>query len=445
MKSILLIFHVVVFTAALQAQNENLRQYLYTRKDYVNNQLRNRDSAVYSYPNPSERLMNEETWYLWNIPGQVYHKDTRNLFTYDASGKTIEQITQKWDGNSWINSTKVIQTYNAQGLETQYSSFYFQNNNWIEYSRSERTYNAQGISTELQVSDTTGGSLNVRYRISWTVDVLQRNVESVTQVNVSGNLINDNRTLYYYTGNSTRPDSLYFYSWTNNNWLPSTKQIKKYDTQGNEIEYLRFNLSTNKPTIKTVYDYNAFGLQILSEDSTWSLNNNQWAFSSKQTITYDSKNRKLERINYQSAQGSPVFNSKTTYSYAPDSSTVQLTLSGWINNSWQANTELTYFFELRQFTSDLNGIENSSIRVFPNPFSNVAIIEFDSEDNGELLVQITDASGRTVFQKSMFAISEKDSILWDATDADGNALPSGLYVATIQNRIGKQTFKLLKQ
>lgn len=445
MKTTLLALLTFVTVTIAEAQNENLRQYLFTRKDYVNNQLRNRDSAVISYPDPTGNLKNEETWYVWNIAGQSYLKDTRIQHNYDNSGNSIEQITQKWDGNNWINSSKVTQTYNAQGSETQYSDFYFQNNNWIEYTRFERTYNPQGIVTEFVRSDTTGGFLNARSRIVYTIDAIQRYTQSISQVSVSGNWVNDTRIVHYYTGNSTRPDSLYFYTWSNNNWSPKTKQIKKYNVLGNEVEYLGFNLVTNKPTIKSVYDYNASGLLILSEDSVWSLNNNQWVYSSKRTYAFDNKNREIELINYQSAQGSPVFNSKTTSGYAADSSTIQMISSAWINNGWQDNAQQTYFFEQRQMASDIRYIDNSNTRAYPNPFTNVAIIEFESNESTQLQLHITDLNGRTVFQKNLFAISGKNSFLWNASDANGNALPAGFYNASVISQSGAKTFKLLKQ
>jgi hypothetical protein len=447
MKTNLLTILLLIVVAFTNAQNDNLRQYLYTQKDYVNNQLRNRDSMVTTYPNLSESLKSEDTWFLWNIPGQSYINDKRYTYTYNTAGQTTEYKTSEWDGSNWANIKKWNYTYNTQGSIILNSAYYFQNGNWIEQSRGEWTYNSQGSMIEYQGSDTVGGSLSVKFRNVYTIDALQRTKESVEQNRISGNWVNNNREVYFFKGNATLIDSTYHYNWNSSNsiWTPSFKIIYKHNAQGLETEYYRFNLVSNKPQLKTVRDYTSFGKELYSENYQWDNNNNQWYLGSKNTTAYDSKNREVESIFYNGSPSGLKFNSKTDVIYAADSSSVQFIGSTWINNGWQPNAEYTYYFEQRQSATSLSDVRINTRSAYPNPFSINTVIDFEVTHSGEAKVLIVDLSGKTVFEKQLYVTSGENTFLWEAQDSNGNTLSAGVYVMRMASNGRILTQNLIKQ
>jgi len=429
------------------AQNNNLRQYLYTKKVYVNNQLRNLDSMTTKYPNPSEKSKSDETWFLWNIAGQAYTNYNRYTYTHNSDGRITESIMHPWDGSNWTSREKVTYSYNSMGSVILNNVYYFQNGNWIEKNRSEWTYNSQGTMIEYQASDTVGGTLSVKFRNVYTIDALQRTKEIVSQNQVSNNWENQNRTVYYFTGNSTLFDSAYSYNWniSNSVWTPSSKSLYKYNAQGLETEYLQYNLVTNKPQQKTVREYTPFDKELYSEYYQWNNNTNQWYLSFKYTNAYDTKNRETESIFYLGSSSGLQFGGKTDFMYSADSSYVQYLGSTWVNNGWQPNEEYTYYFEQRQTASAVIDMQAGNLKAFPNPMSSHSVIEFEAHANDEATIQIYDCTGRQVYLQKHHTTAGRNVIVWNAVDDSGAVLPNGTYIIRVSSDTNNLTFHLIKQ
>ena len=74
--------------------------------------------------------------------------------------------------------------------------------------------------------------------------------------------------------------------------------------------------------------------------------------------------------------------------------------------------------------------------IYPNPFSNKAVIRYEMRDEShrQLSITIYDISGRLVKQWDYSTIRRSDQIVWDGTDQTGNKLASGVYVVTLETQ-----------
>ncbi|MEO8086803.1 MAG: T9SS type A sorting domain-containing protein [Bacteroidota bacterium] len=86
---------------------------------------------------------------------------------------------------------------------------------------------------------------------------------------------------------------------------------------------------------------------------------------------------------------------------------------------------------------------NSSLKCFPNPFSNSTTISFSLPQSEKVSIKIFDMTGRLV---KTFAIGEMQKgvqqIEWNATDEKGNALDAGIYFLKLETENYSETKKL---
>lgn len=442
----LLIVSITLFHYSI-AQNDNLRLRANSEKVYINNQATNKDTTIYTYNNPNDKLPSITTYMLWNQPGQVYVNNFRYLYSYNTNGKTEERIYQTWDGSSWININRFTYTYNSFGSNVTTSISNFSNNTWGETSRTENTYNAQGTLIQILTKEIQNGVLVDKNRYTNTVDNLQRTTDRKTEIYNNNTWANEGREVYYHTGNSTNVDSIYLYSWnTNSNiWEPTRRTTQKFNGQNLITEWITYQLPANKPQQKWVYDYNNQNLQILWEQYSWSTNNNVWNILAKDVTSYDNLGRISENIYYQPSMGTLQFSSRYIYNYEADSSILSLNAFSWVNNGWQPDVDRYDYFEERKELSGLQSLQNNSAKAYPNPFTNNTIIEFESNQSEFVYAQVTDPTGRLVLVKNIPATSGTNRFEWDGTDMSGMNLPAGQYTVILKGKSLHRPFKLIKQ
>jgi subtilisin family serine protease len=73
-----------------------------------------------------------------------------------------------------------------------------------------------------------------------------------------------------------------------------------------------------------------------------------------------------------------------------------------------------------------------SVGAFPNPFNRGSTIRFRQWASGTAQVRLFDVAGREVWSRAVaWGDSGLRTVFWDGTDADGRALPSGVYFAHV--------------
>ena len=80
---------------------------------------------------------------------------------------------------------------------------------------------------------------------------------------------------------------------------------------------------------------------------------------------------------------------------------------------------------------------------FPNPFNGVTVIPFQSNQTGDIKLNIYNILGQSVYFNSFdCTFGENIRVLWDGKDLSGNSLPSGLYFAELMAGDCRETIKM---
>ncbi|MDP2422727.1 MAG: DUF2271 domain-containing protein [Bacteroidales bacterium] len=82
---------------------------------------------------------------------------------------------------------------------------------------------------------------------------------------------------------------------------------------------------------------------------------------------------------------------------------------------------------------------------FPNPFSDYIYVAFKTPNHLPARVIVYDNSGRQVRNLCFEAIPDKNQIIWDGKNQDGNPVSRGIYYISAEQGENKQMRKVIKQ
>jgi hypothetical protein len=68
----------------------------------------------------------------------------------------------------------------------------------------------------------------------------------------------------------------------------------------------------------------------------------------------------------------------------------------------------------------------------PNPFNGSTVLSFSPSVSGPVEMSVRDASGRTVWESRNHVEAGNHQIVWEARDANGRTLPSGIYLFVLK-------------
>lgn len=165
-------------------------------------------------------------------------KNTFESYTYDANGNMITQLNENWQNNQWVNSTRWTYTYNSDGNALTLLLDYWQDSLWVKEYGEKYTYDAAGnmLTTSHELYDSTQ---TIYY--SWQADFTYgANENLLTET--------DHETLSPYPGVCT------------------TEYIYKYDSSGHVLTTLLTDFC-DYDTVRTNYTYDARGNQ--TSESEW--------------------------------------------------------------------------------------------------------------------------------------------------------------------------------
>jgi hypothetical protein len=87
--------------------------------------------------------------------------------------------------------------------------------------------------------------------------------------------------------------------------------------------------------------------------------------------------------------------------------------------------------------------ENLSLGAYPNPFNDQIMITLKGVKGGDIRITIYDIRGREIRTFKGVSMGGEKKIVWDATDASGKKVSSGLYFARAFSSRSSQTIKLI--
>ena len=71
--------------------------------------------------------------------------DYKNVYTYDINGKIASQITQKWNGTSWVNLIQEYYTYDSFGQTINHTIQNWNGTTWVITTQDVNNYDTSGI------------------------------------------------------------------------------------------------------------------------------------------------------------------------------------------------------------------------------------------------------------------------------------------------------------
>ena len=113
----------------------------------------------------------------------------------------------------------------------------------------------------------------------------------------------------------------------------------------------------------------------------------------------------------------------------------------------EAKTAVIYSNQNWSLKLDKNRLipeKNNIIQSYPNPFNGQINIIFSSNSPNSGKINIYDVSGKLVFNLKQIKLSQGDNLFkWDAKSNNGSALPTGLYIISIDTGTKIKNHKIL--
>lgn len=318
----------------------------------------------------------------WNDTTKVWERITLSSHTLNANSTINYTLTQMWneDANSWEDIQKTDFTYDAaKNILTQKMQMFF--GVWMDMSLTTNTYNANSQ--------------------------LTKSVEQTSDF-MTGNFANSTQYVYSYNANLTQNQTV------SQNWNLATSDWED-DTRTT-------NTYNDSKKITAIID-EVYGL-------------GAWNNDSKTMISYNTDGSMKEAL-YQSWNTSSrnwVDSEKEVYTNNPDGTMNQAIATAWMPDQgiWENQTRATFSYNPTSISQQLAG--SVLIKVFPNPFTNVISIEYNSLNVSD--IQLYNSNGQLVR-----TIGKGEAL----SSINLASLKNGVYMLKVTTPESQKVVKLLKQ
>ncbi len=452
MKTIILFFlSILLFSTGFSQSSKRLTIVNgYTASNNVIN-TEPRSRSEYSYLTPASLMPDEQINYFRSNTSLPFEPITKSLYTYRTDGNISEEIQLLWNGTQWNNSRKYTHNYDqSTGQYLGYGFFSWYANNWYEIQRKIYGYNNDGVRAYTTEMDTINATLVYTFGYDSIYDANGRVSNYRIREFINNNWWEIEDYTYYYTGNSSRIDSVLKFSTADPVNVATTLSRRYYYTYNiaNQVTQIREKTANNNNEyLRKSFAYdNITGLEVSEEQAYWDIDSNAYVTNFGIYKSYDNLLRLTQQTRKIRSTNSMINEREEVFYYAPDSSVVSITL-GQINYNtleYSLSGKTEYLFETINQTSIESKTQQQITKAYPNPFTTNTIIEFESQQAGKATIQVADNTGRIVFEKIQNIQPGKNSLLWEATDNNGGALPSGLYFVNVKTNNTASTTKLIK-
>lgn len=330
---------------------------------------------------------------------------------------TLHSYYDDWD-SIWFTNQKTEYSYTSIGLIQEEISGDLYNNVWTPYWKKTYSYTPNNVLTDIVSfwwDYNTNGWMN-NYKQVYTHNALGQNTEIVHHYWNDSLSVWDNDYKEKYTYNSFGNwDSVYMYSWDHsaNNWLLEMRAKVNYNsnqTMSNAIvQYWTGVIWMSVFKIEWAYDANSF---LISEtESEFDIQTLSFIPSYRSLYTNNSSGHVLIEEGQYYDINAWVSNYKNEYTLDANNY-IQIEISYWYDPSimsWSVNGKIEYFYTNVTSVNDL--VAKTTVKTYPNPASDVLIINSDDEIsnlrifniNGQLVMSINPASKEATVDVSNFA------------------------------------------
>lgn len=311
----------------------------------------------------------------------------------------VQVITEKWNNESWMNSSRVSHTYKGKLITSSVndswdsSSASWRKKSKIEYERNSKyltqkttIYNWNGLeaawknASRVSYTYNEDGKLNYTTNESWIEEEWQLTSRNYSTFDSKGNL----------SRKYSQKWDIVTSQWINN------REYRYYRSNAEDVNYYHVSIwnadinawVTDK---KVLFERNSDSeLQTIIRKE-WK--DNSWTTLSKQQKFYIDDNGVAESISksWESVSNSWKYKSHSTYLKNENGRTDQCLSQVWNSNSWKNSSRSTYIYpELNRNNEQL--LTPSNIQFFPNPVQHKLTINVIP--TGKIL--IVDAAGKII-------------------------------------------------
>ncbi len=398
----------------------------------------------YYYPNATSILADSIVYYNYNNNTQSFETTTKIIYNYSFTGKVTEEITFINTGAQWEFFRKYNYIYDGQtDMLTQMNEYTWNGSSWNEIRRRLYQVNTtSGIINTTTHLDTVNGVLRNTWRYTNSFGIssgkpFEQTKQTEKFISGAWKVMVYEENTHSFSGNNIRIDSTVLLirpTDTSANLVLSRTYYYDYNTDNQIIERIEKTSNyANYSIVKFGYEP-VWGLKNKEERYYWNQDSADYVYAHGDYFVFDSQQRQTEFRRKFMSNGGPIDERIESKVFAPDSSIITVTNSqfDYNNNTLSLSGKSDFLFDNIAITGVNNLESQQNIRVYPNPASQNAIIEFSSSSSGNVAIHTWDMNGRLVSYSQQEAVNGTNLHYWNATDQDGQPLPNGLYIVHIQ-------------
>ena len=276
------------------------------------------------------------------LNGDTWVNSSRLTNEYDDANNMLSELYEYWENGQWVNYFRHTYTYDAQGNMLSAFGENWENGQWVNSDRYTYTYDAQGNMLSYLYEYWENGQWVYSYRYTYTYDAQGNMLSDLYERWENAQLVNSDRYTYTYDAQGNMLSKLYE-AWSSQ-WVYSYRVTYTYDAQGNMLSYLYEAWNSQwVNSYRVTYTYDAQG-NILSElYENWE--NGQWVNSSRWTYTYDAQGNILSELYENWQNGQWVNLSRSTYTFDAQGNMLSAFDDSWINGQWVNYDRSTYTYD----------------------------------------------------------------------------------------------------
>ena len=339
----------------------------------------------YDYPIPTQRIETNDQFGegLW-VP------QTRFNYTFDALGRTIETILERYDPGAKVFYPQVrTQSFPRGNSLTQVDSVF--------------TYNWSDSQQAWEVSISQRNRFNAQNQLA----------ETETAIAFSGQSFR-NRDLYFYAanGNNTRIEN---YIFLNGQFIQTGFAVQIFDTNllSNSTRYAPVPPADSVPLSRTIITYTSNKLISSTEGSTWDIVAKEWKKGSSTLYTYNAE-QQVQSQNTIVNVGMEEQKSRADFFYTANGniSRDETYQGSGTPTEWDLDTKKFYYYDLASSLRE-PALSTKLFKISPNPSADEVRLDLPLGAS----FQVFKASGQ--LQASGWMNGQKT--------VDIRAWPSGMY------------------
>jgi len=393
-------------------------------KTFSNNQVYRCDTAVAYSTNNTVRFIPSYNANGRAITGLVekwsngqWIDSTYDTLSYDSKGHVLTDLLQVWSNGQWTNSSLYTTTYDSRGDLLTYMYQQYSNGQWVNSYLGTSTYNVQGRVLSSLWDSWSNGQLNNSSTESYTYDANGHPLSDLSQRWSNGQYINS--SLSTSTFDSSGHDIAWLVQlWSDGQWVNDERDTTTFDANGNELTDMSQQWLNGQ---WTNYMYSTMtsdsGGHVLSALTQQWLNG-QWTNVQFETDTYNTNGNRLTDLFQEWSNGRWVNFYLFTETYDENDNPLSENYKTWSDSSWVQtdtfleinygykyfplwgyNLEISYMIiNITKVSTTTNNIvvRYSVSQNYPNPFNPTTTISFDIPSRSFVSLKIFDILGREV-------------------------------------------------